>query len=184
MRHLLWLLTPMAFVVVTDVALASEDAARRPPVEIAGSVSTLTLAGPLAVGIRVTRPTSTRRAFEIGVEWLNFAYREKLPDQWVAFYFAGGKQLIGPNRDSGRNRVFVTYGAAGWVDRAIDVDGYYNTLVPPVFPMVGIGHETTLGRRVALRADAQLVVFWGDDFIPGMARLSVGVSVPFRPYTR
>jgi hypothetical protein len=55
----------------------------------------------------------------------------------------------------------------------------YTTIDQPVAAVVGVGAQHAFARRIAFRADAQLVTVL---YLPLGARLSAGVSIPFGPY--
>lgn len=65
---------------------AGEESVGRRVAEIAGSVSTSAVVGPLSIGIRATVPVSGRQDFETGIDWLDLGYRERSPDQWALVY--------------------------------------------------------------------------------------------------
>ena len=54
------------------------------------------------------------------------------------------------------------------------VGGRNAWVMPPIIGLVGGGVEQRLGRRIALRFEAQAVVF----VVPAGVRMAAGVSVP------
>ena len=75
-----------------------------------------------------------------------------------------------------RGGFFATYGAVGSWTRVLT----YSTLHPPAYLIAGGGFQWQFAERVALRAEAQGVLFAG--FAPMGGRLSTGVSIPLGRY--
>jgi hypothetical protein len=144
-----------------------------------------------AVHLRVTLPFTRQFSFEcvvtIGGRGNEFWHRTE------GFYVFQVKQrLVRATGD--RFHVFLTYGAAGYyahvhqpaaqvtLDDGTVVpipESSYTETDPPIAAIMGAGFQRELGRRVALRAEAQLMtLLW----IPLGVRLSAGVSIPFGSY--
>jgi hypothetical protein len=76
--------------------------------------------------------------------------------------------------------LFATYGTAGWTQRQSVAPGRLDwSLLPPILPIVGIGWQQVVAKRLAIRGDAQFLIgpFDGGNVVP---RITVGVTVPIR----
>jgi hypothetical protein len=84
----------------------------------------------------------------------------------------------------GQTSIFATYGTSGWIERQSVPPGRLEPfVVPPFLPLVGAGTQHVLASRIAIRFDAQFVIwpFEGGAVIP---RVGAGVTVPIRRYAR
>lgn len=141
-----------------------------------------------AIHLRVTVPFTPRFSFE-ALTTISSGTSEPGFDRVNGLYILQVKQRLG-GAVAQRSHAFLTYGAAGYFARFHQnpvtitrpggtqyeiVEYRYNQTDPPFFAVVGGGFQRDLGRRVAFRADAQLVtLLW----VPVAVRLSAGVSVP------
>jgi len=80
------------------------------------------------------------------------------------------KRTVGSRGSSGA-RMFVTAGAFGVYYR----DRHDTAVLPPVLALVGGGVEQPLARRLAVRVEAQAMLF---AVYPAGVRVAAGVSVP------
>jgi hypothetical protein len=151
-----------------------------------------TAAGP-SVDLRVTLPVTARRALESGFTLRD--ERSEFRTRTESLYFFQMKRSFG--REAGRNfHPFVTYGLVGTFEHISDkartialANGRTHTLPaitfnrwePPLLILAGGGFQYEFARRLAFRADAQLVTLL---VIPWGARLSAGVSIPLGNYAR
>ena len=141
-----------------------------------------------AIHLRATVPFTPRFSFE-ALTTISSSTTEPGFDRTNGLYIFQVKQRLGGATDQ-RSYAFLTYGAAGYYGRfhqnpvSVTLPGgrqeniveyTYNQTDPPFFAVVGGGVQHDLGRRVAFRADAQLVTLaWH----PVAVRLSAGISLP------
>lgn len=145
-----------------------------------------------AIHLRLTLPFTPRFSFE-GLTTISS--RTSAPAFHVidGLYLLQVKQRLRSATDE-RFHAFLTYGAAGYYARfhqkAITVthangikeeigEAAFHQTDAPFFALVGGGFQRELGRRAALRIDAQMVtLLW----FPSAARFSAGISLPLGDY--
>jgi hypothetical protein len=147
------------------------------------------------LGVRVGKPIGQRFAFEVEFDWMDLNRTRRLSDQLSWFYFLQARQSL-----AGRNRkqpaLFLTYGTAGWIERSsakreitlpdgrrVGIPHFRAYLMPPIFPIVGLGGQRVISRYAAVRVDAQLLLLYGG-LRPATGRFSAGVSIPIGAYRR
>jgi hypothetical protein len=143
--------------------------------------------------VRVTLPFMPRFAFE-GIGTIGRRGNEYWQRTEGLFFLQIRQRL---RRDQHHPfQPFITYGAVGYYSHLTQRDyqvpqpgggektysGFsYTETEPPLATAFGAGFQQQLGSHVALRADAQLVTFV---YLPLGFRLSGGVSIPIRRYSR
>jgi hypothetical protein len=179
----------------------------RPPIQIGVGVAHLSMMElDISVGgirrspeLRLTVPWSSRFALETIVmvsqrhraaHYGEATVRSTHTQGLYAFQIR--QRLMDGSR--GRFESFATYGAAGYYDFITDApetaltfsDGQtvfvrdrYRVNIPPIATVVGVGVQHHLGRRIAVRADLQILAAL---VIPFGVRASAGLSIPFGPY--
>jgi hypothetical protein len=183
-------------ILLSAAAVSAQD--RLPLPEVGGGYGGLIVkekGGDMTVGssqpgvhLRLTFPFTPRFSFE-ALTTISSSTTEPGFDRTNGLYIFQVKQRLGGSADH-RNHAFLTYGAAGYygrfhqnavtilrpVGRPEEIVEYtYNQTDPPFFAVVGGGVQRELGRRVAFRADAQLVTL---AWLPVAVRLSAGISLP------
>jgi hypothetical protein len=135
--------------------------------------------------LRMTIPLQPRFALEAFVSAPQREY-----DSFYGMYGFQMKQRI-VRASSDRIEIFATYGTMGTYDHSPARDYVYTShdgkpyiehvasrteVRMPIIALAGIGAQQRVARRLAVRADAQALVY---PFYPGVGvLLSVGVSVP------
>jgi hypothetical protein len=184
-------------VILTATALSAHANAQtlRPPPEIGIGMNRLVPASGDYSTDEFSEPTGHVRltipfARHFGFEAIATVGRRD-DDYWTrteGLYILQVKQSLG-RFDRRSLQPFITYGAVGHfahvVDRYIQRQGAnvrtasFVEIEPPVATMVGVGLQQRLGRRVAIRADAQLLTFV---YVPLGCAFSTSVSIPLRPF--
>ena len=150
-----------------------------PKIEIGAQLMHFVRSGPVGAGVRVTQAKGDRFSLEFELD----ATRSRPQDDQISwFYSLQLKQLFGVSRRTGSG-IFASYGLAGLVVRTYSPRGYRSGLIPPIYPIVGLGWQHALSRYAALRVDAQLMFPYAEAV--GIApRFSGGVSIPIGGYRR
>ena len=177
-----------AFAFMALTASAQPIQTRRSPVEIGIGVSGVRVFdvdffepeafGP-AADVRVTIPFSSRFAFESNA----MITRETNPyeQRTRTLYMLLVKQRLS-RASTERTELFLTYGGTGSI-RHVSSDLFageaYTEVEAPYAATVGIGFQRRLTRRLALRADAQLLTIL---YLPLGVRVGGGVSIPLGSY--
>lgn len=198
MRHAAGLAVTLLILVAASAS--AQDATPPPELGVGyGGLLVLEKGGDYTVGssqpaihLRLTFPFTPRFSFE-GLATISNSTFEPAYHRTNGLYILQVKQQLGSARDR-RFHAFLTYGAAGYylrlhqdattVTRAggssFDIsESTISQTDPPFFAVVGGGFQHALGRRVAIRADAQVVtLLW----VPFAVRVSAGISVPFGEY--
>ena len=161
-----------AAIAAATMLLASSPAARaqnaHAPVEIGASVGSVLswFTEPFAgADLRVTVPVNAAGDVEVLAGLPTAATRH---GDVAGFYGVQFRQRIRRSATA-TLQPFATYGGMG-----LFVGGRNAWVMPPIIGLVGGGVEQRLGRRIALRFEAQAVVF----VVPAGVRMAAGVSVP------
>lgn len=150
-------------------------------IEVSAAVSNVFGSELLGMGVRVGARTGSRTSIEGGLDWTDALHTRHWPDQIVWFYFWQMKHNVWTD---GRNSVFATYGTSGWIERQSVPPGRLEPfVVPPFLPLVGAGTQHVIASRVAIRFDAQFLIwpFEGGTVFP---RVGAGLTVPIHRYAR
>jgi hypothetical protein len=154
-------------IIVGPALAAAQIVERRPTVEVGASLDGLISwwgAAPQSGGLRLSVPTGRRFA----IEGLATVMHKR--ETTAGLYGVQVRQQL--RSDSAAPvRTFATYGAAG-VFAHYEDDTFVS---PPVLGLIGAGAERAIGRRLAVRAEAQAIVAL---VFPVGVRLSAGVSIP------
>lgn len=113
---------------------------------------------------------------------MDTTHTQHYADQLIWFFSWKVKHTL--KSEGNASSLFATYGTAGWTERQSVAPGRLEwSLLPPILPIVGIGWQQVVARHMAIRGDGQLLIgpFEGANVVP---RISVGVSIPIRPYAR
>ena len=134
--------------------------------------------GP-AADVRVTIPVTSRFAFESNA----IITRETNPYErrTRTLYMLLVKQRV-IRASTERTELFLTYGGTGSINHVssdLFLGEPYTEVEAPYAATVGIGFQRRLARRLALRADAQLLTIL---YLPLGVRVAGGVSIPFGVY--
>ena len=133
----------------------------------------------MGVGVRVTQAKSDRFSLEFELDATRSRPQD---DQVIWFYSLQLNHLFGPSRRTG-SRIYASYGLAGLVVRTYSPRGHRSGLIPPIYPIVGLGWQRAISRYAAFRVDAQLMFPYGEA-VGITPRLSGGVSIPIGGYRR
>jgi hypothetical protein len=153
---------------------------RSPNVEIGAAISS-GFPSPVGLGVRVTGGRGGRFSVEGELDWTDALNTRHYADQFVWFFFWQVKQTLWSD---GASSLFATYGSAGWIERQSVPPGRLRLLpIPPILPIVGIGGQKVVAKYIAIRGDAQLLLWPFENGI-AVPRISAGVSVPIRGYAR
>ena len=170
---------------VEAVLLGRATARAQPPedsgprVEIGAQITQFLRSGPIGAGLRLTQARTNRFSVELEVN----ATRSRPQDDQINWYYAVQlKQGFDTLRRTGSG-LFATYGVAGFVVRTYSPRGGQNSLVPPIFPFVGLGSQRVIARYAAVRGDAQVIVGYGET-VAALPRLSASISIPIGGYRR
>jgi hypothetical protein len=158
--------------------LTEESQLIRPKLEV-GVVGSLAKDMPVGVGARMGVRTDNRKvAFEAEAEWTDTNRQLYLPDQIVWHYVLQVTHAVRSSGQSGA-KLFATYGVSGWSMRNATLAGLRTSLIPPFMPTIGVGAQRPIGSHLALRADVQVIVWFGEEVF-AVPRLAIGASVPIR----
>jgi hypothetical protein len=128
------------------------------------------------IGLRLDMSANPRVALEIGVEWMEAARRQFLPDQIVWLYSIQARHVLQATDREG-SFWFATYGVAGWVERDGTFTGLETRVVPPFAPLTGIGGQRRVSAHLAIRGDAGLIWMFGPEVSLATPRLNGGLSI-------
>jgi hypothetical protein len=150
-----------------------------PKVEIGVQLMHFVRSGPVGAGVRVNQAKRDRFRLEFELD----ATRSRPQDDQISwFYSLQLNQLFGASRQTGSG-IFASYGLAGLVVRTHSSRGHRSTLIPPIYPIVGVGWQHAISRYAALRVDAKLM-FPFAEVVSITPRFSGGVSIPIGAYRR